>query len=67
MNNLFEIEFYNVKKKKRVSVNRSLVAKRAYEKVSKAGNLVIRYSFRSVDEDGTKLSRFCSKRDYDNL
>ena len=67
MNNLFEIEFYNVKKKKRVSVDKSLVVKRAYEKVSKAGNLVIRYSFRSVDEDGTKLSRFCSKRDYDNL
>jgi hypothetical protein len=61
------IEFYNVKRKKKVFIDNSLVTRRAYEKVSKSGKLFIRYSLKSVDEDGTRLSKFCSKYDYDNL
>jgi hypothetical protein len=61
------IEFYNVKKKQKVLVDQSKVTKKAYEKITKAGNLSIRYSLKAVDEDGTKLTKFCSKADYDSI
>jgi hypothetical protein len=61
------IEFYNVKKKKKVLVEESTVTKHAYEKVTKSGSLSIRYALKAVDEDGTKLTKFCSKADYDSL
>tara|TARA_Y100000589_G_scaffold134530_1_gene128693 strand:- start:673 stop:861 length:189 start_codon:yes stop_codon:yes gene_type:complete len=61
------IEFYNVKKKQKVLVDPSKVTKKAYEKITKAGNLSIRYSLKAVDEDGTKLTKFCSKSDYDSI
>jgi hypothetical protein len=61
------IEFYNVKKKKKVLVEESIVTKYAYEKITKAGKLSIRYALKSTDEDGTKLTKFCSKADYDSL
>jgi hypothetical protein len=61
------IEFYNVKKKKKVLVEESIVTKHAYEKVTKSGKLSIRYALKAVDEDGTKLTKFCSKSDYDSL
>ena len=62
-----EIEFYNVKKKSKVKVDASSVSKHAYEKVSKAGKLTIRYALKAIDQDGTKLTKFCSKADYDKL
>lgn len=61
------IEFYNVKKKKKVSVDESSVSKQAYEKTTKTGKQSIRYALKAVDEDGTKLTKFCSKADYDKL
>lgn len=61
------IEFYNVKKKKKVSVDESSVSKQAYEKITKTGKQSIRYALKAVDEDGTKLTKFCSKADYDKL
>jgi len=54
------IEFYNVKKKKKVSIDESKVKKTKYER-----NGTTRYAFRSVDDDGTNLTKFCSKADYD--
>jgi hypothetical protein len=61
------IEFYNVKKKEKVLVEPSEVSKHSYEKTSKAGKLTIRYALKAVDQDGTKLTKFCSKADYDNI
>tara|TARA_Y100000114_G_scaffold34941_1_gene30465 strand:+ start:575 stop:763 length:189 start_codon:yes stop_codon:yes gene_type:complete len=61
------IEFYNVKKKKKVLIESSEVSKHSYEKTSKAGKLTIRYALKAVDEDGTKLTKFCSKADYDSI
>jgi len=56
------IEFYNVKKKEKVSINEQKVKKRVYE-----NNGNVRYAFRAVDDDGTNLTKFCSKKDYDAL
>lgn len=61
------IEFYNVKKKQKVQVDASKVSKHAYEKTAKSGKLTIRYALKAVDEDGTKLTKFCSKADYDAI
>jgi hypothetical protein len=61
------IEFYNVKKKKRVQVAPEKVEKKIYKRILKSGKESIRYAFAAVDEDGTKLTKFCSKSDYDSL
>lgn len=61
------IEFYNVKKKEKVLIEPSEVSKHSYEKTSKAGKLTIRYALKAVDQDGTKLTKFCSKADYDSI
>lgn len=63
-----EIEFYNVKKKKKVKISIDLVSKVKYEKLSKDGKKTrVRYAFKAVDEDGVKLTKFCSKADFDSL
>ena len=62
-----EIEFYNVKKKARVQIPAELVEKKKYEMVTKGGKQSVRYAFKAVDEDGTKLTKFCSKADYDSI
>lgn len=56
------IEFYNVKKKTKVSIDESKVQKVQY---GETGNL--RYAFSAVDDDGTKLTKFCSKANWDAL
>ena len=61
------IEFYNVKKKKKVQIDESNVEKHSYERVTKTGNTSIRYAMKAIDDDGTKLTKFCSKADYDKL
>ena len=61
------IEFYNVKKKSKVSIDESKVEKKTYEKVSKSGKKTTRYAFAAVDEDGTKLTKFCSKEAFDSI
>jgi hypothetical protein len=61
------IEFYNVKKKKKVQIDESNVEKQSYERITKTGKTSIRYAMKAVDEDGTKLTKFCSKADYDKL
>jgi predicted metalloprotease with PDZ domain len=61
------VEFYNVKKKTKVQVSSSKVEKKVYERTTKNGNLSVRYAFSAVDDDGTKLTKFCSKADYDAL
>ena len=61
------IEFYNVKKKTKVQVSSAKVEKKVYERTTKNGNLSVRYAFSAVDDDGTKLTKFCCKADYDAL
>lgn len=58
------ITFYNVKKKQKVEIDPSKVEKVEIKSVSKNGKERIRYAFKAIDEDGTKLTRFCSKADY---
>jgi len=61
------IEFYNVKKKEKVQINEAQVEKHVYERKLKSGKMSKRYAFKAVDEDGTKLTKFCSKADFDAL
>ena len=50
------IEFYNVKKKKKVEYKRETTK-----------GVQVRYAFRAQDDDGTNLTKFVSKADYDNV
>ena len=61
------IKFYNVKKKESVEIDESKVEKHVYERKTKTGKISIRYAFKAVDEDGTKLTKFCSKADFDSI
>ena len=60
------IEFYNVKKKAKVNIDESKINKVEYKKATSKGE-TIRYAFKAVDDDGTKLTKFCSKADYDKI
>jgi hypothetical protein len=62
-----KVEFYNVKKKTKVQIAAELVKKKTYQMVTKGGKTSKRYALKAVDEDGTKLTKFCSKADYDKL
>ena len=61
------IPFYNVKKKKKVQIKNADVKRHSYEKTTKTGKKSIRYALKAVDDDGTKLTKFCSKADYDKI
>ena len=60
------IEFYNVKKRKKVSIDESTIQKKEYVRDTSKGKQV-RYAFKAVDDDGTNLTKFVSKADYDNV
>ena len=60
------IEFYNVKKKAKVKIDAGKIKKVEYKKKTSKGEQV-RYAFKAVDDDGTNLTKFCSKADYDKL
>ena len=60
------IEFYNVKKKAKVQIDTKDVKKTKYEKESKDGKKQVRYAFKAED-DGTKLTKFCSEADWKAL
>jgi hypothetical protein len=61
------VEFYNVKKKKKVSIDESSIKKTKYERKLKDGSMQVRYAFRAQDDDGTNLTKFCSKADWDRV
>lgn len=61
------IEFYNVRKKEKVTVSETEVEKVEYKSTSKKGKEVIRYGIKAVDDDGTKLTKFVSKATYDSI
>ncbi len=60
------IEFYNVKKRKKVQINESEIKKVEYKRETSKG-VQIRYAFRGQDDDGTNLTKFVSKADYDKV
>jgi len=60
------IEFYNVKKRKKVSIEESEIKKVEYKRETSKG-IQIRYAFRAQDDDGTNLTKFVSKADYDKV
>ena len=59
-----DVEFYNVKKRKKVTVSSSDVKKVTYERDTKSGK-TIRYAVKAVDDDGTNLTKFASKENWD--
>lgn len=61
------IEFYNVKKRKKVSISEGSIEKVKYERKLKDGSTQIRYAFKAVDDDGVNLTKFCAKADWDAL
>jgi hypothetical protein len=60
------IEFYDVKKREKVQIPESEVTKTTYERQGKDGKTQVRYAFKAVNE-GTKLTKFASKEDWDAL
>ena len=62
-----DIEFYNVKKKQKVTVDSSQVEAVKISKLSQAGKIRVRYALKSLDGDGTKLTRFCSEAEYNKF
>lgn len=62
-----DIEFYNVKKRKKVKIAVAKVEKTSYKRKLKDGGTQVRYAFRATDDDGTKLTKFCSKADWDKV
>jgi len=61
-----QIEFYDVKNKKKVSVSKSEVEKITYERQTKSGATQIRYALKAV-KDGVKLTKFVSKETWDSI
>jgi hypothetical protein len=57
---MVEVEFYNVKKRKKVKI--SSYTKVKYPRTTDNG-VQYRYAFRCED-DGTKLTKFCSEKDW---
>ncbi len=60
------IEFYNVKKRKKVSIDEKKVEKVTYERETAKGSQT-RYAVKAKDDDGTNLTKFCSKADWDAI
>ena len=58
------IVFYNVKKREKVSIDSADVAKEKYEAKTKVGATYHRYALKAVDDDGTKLTKFCNESDW---
>jgi hypothetical protein len=61
------IEFYNVKKRKKVKIDEGSIKKVKYERKLKDKSTQVRYAFKAKDNDGTSLTKFCSKADWDKL
>lgn len=60
------IEFYDVKKRAKVSVPMSMIKKKTYKRTTKNGSEQIRYAV-VAEMDGSKLTKFVSKDTWDGL
>ena len=61
------MEFYNVRKRKKVEISTNKIEKRLLESKTKKGDIRVRYAFATVDDDGTKMLKFCNKEAYDSF
>lgn len=61
-----DIQFYDVKNRKKVAVSESQVKKTKYERPTKDGGTQVRYALRAV-LDGVKLTKFVSQKDWESL
>ncbi|MEI6057181.1 MAG: hypothetical protein WCR55_14125 [Lentisphaerota bacterium] len=59
-------KFYNVKKRESVTIDEKKCTKIVYKKEG-AEKVQERYALRAQDTDGTKLTRFISKKAFDTL
>lgn len=59
------IQFYDVKAREKVSIDESDVKKKTYERKTSTGTQV-RYALRA-NHNGTNLTKFVSKADFDAL
>jgi hypothetical protein len=58
------VEFYDVKERKKVSVDESKIKKTKYQRKLKDGSVQVRYAFRAKI-GSRQLTKFCSKADWD--
>lgn len=61
-----DIEFYDVKKREKVSVPVSSVKKTKYERPTKDGGTQVRYAVKA-EYNGSKLTKFVGKDLWDSL
>lgn len=61
-----DMQFYDVKNRKKVTVSASQVKKTKYERTTKDGGKQVRYALRAV-LDGVKLTKFVSEKDWMSL
>ena len=61
-----QIEFYDVKNKKKVSVPVGDVSKVTYERQTKSGDTQVRYALKA-ELNGVKLTKFVSKETWDMI
>lgn len=61
-----DIEFYDVKNRRKVKVPSSQVKKTKYERTTKNGTMQVRYAVKA-EHDGVKLTKFVSKDFWDSL
>ena len=61
-----KIKFYNVKKRESVEIEEADCKKVIYTRETSKGTQE-RYAVRAQDDDGTNLTKFVSKENYDKL
>jgi hypothetical protein len=61
-----DVEFYDVKLRQKVSIPESQIRKTKFERTTKSGDIQTRYALRATNQ-GTKLTKFASKADWDAL
>ena len=61
-----DIQFYDVKKREKVSVPVSSCWKTKYERTAKDGSMQVRYAVKA-EKDGSKLTKFVSKDTWESL
>ena len=59
-----EIEFYDVKERKKRKVSLTDVKKTKYERKLKNGSTQTRYAFRATVDGGRNLTKFCNEADW---
>jgi len=60
------IQFYDVRRREKVDVPEANIKKTSFERTTKAGKLQVRYALTAL-MDGSKLTKFVSKVDWDAL